>query len=46
MNNSKKKKKKENIRTGKNKDLFKIIGNMKRIFHARVGMMEDKIVRT
>ena len=36
----------ENNRIGKPRDLFKIIGNMKRIFHARVGMMEDKIVRT
>ena len=36
----------ENNRMGKTRDLFKIIGNMKRIFHARVGMMEDKIVRT
>ena len=42
MNNSKKKKKKkerkekENNRTGKNRDLFKIIGDIKGIFHARM----------
>ena len=37
-----KKKIKENNRIGKTRDLFKIIGNTKGIFHAKMGSMKDR----
>ena len=33
---------KENNRMGKTRDLLKIIGNIKGIFHARIGMIKDR----
>ena len=32
----------ENNRMGKTRDLFKKIGNIKGIFHARMGMIKDR----
>ena len=32
----------ENSRMGKTRDLFKKIGNIKGIFHARMGMIKDR----
>ena len=36
----------ENNRMGKTRDLFKKTGGIKRTFHAMMGMIKDKIVRT
>ena len=36
----------ENNRVGKTRDLFKRTGDIKRTFHAMMGMIKDKIVRT
>ena len=36
----------ENNRMGKTRDLFKRTGDIKRTFHAMMGMIKDKIVRT
>ena len=36
----------ENNRMGKIRDLFKKIGDIKRTFHARMGMIKDRTVRT
>ena len=36
----------ENNRMGKARDLFKKTGDIKRTFHAMMGMIKDKIVRT
>ena len=33
---------KENNRTGKTRDLFKKIGDIKGTFHAKMGMIKDK----
>ena len=33
---------KENNRTGKTRDLFKKIGDIKGVFHARMGMIKDE----
>ena len=46
MNNAKKKKKEENNKMGKTRDLFKKIGDMKGTFHARMGMINNRMVRT
>ena len=35
-----------NNRMGKIRDLFKKIGDIKRTFHARMGMIKDRTVRT
>ena len=35
----------ENNRMGKTRDLFKRTGDIKRTFHAMMGMIKDKIVR-
>ena len=32
----------ENYRMGKNRDLFKKIGDIKGIFHTRMGMIKDR----
>ena len=32
----------ENNRTGKTRDLFKKTGDIKEIFHARIGMIKDR----
>ena len=40
MNNAKKIE--ENNRMGKTRDLFKKIGEIKRTFHARMGMRKDR----
>ena len=32
----------ENNRMGKTRDLFKKIGDIKRVFHARMGMVKDR----
>ena len=36
----------ENKSMGKIRDLFKKIGDIKRTFHARMGMIKDRTVRT
>ena len=36
----------ENNKMGKTRDLFKKIGDIKRTFHAMMGMIKDKTVRT
>ena len=36
----------ENNRMGKTRELFKKIGDIKGTFHARMGMIKDKMVRT
>ena len=36
----------ESNRTGKTRNLFKKIGDIKGIFHARMGTIKDKTVRT
>ena len=44
MNNTNKqtnKQKEENNRMGKTRDFFKKIGNIKEIFHARMGRIKD-----
>ena len=40
------KRKKENNRTGKTKDLFKKIGDIKGTFYVRMGTMGIEMVRT
>ena len=35
----------ENNRIGKTRDLFKKIGDIKETFHARIGMIKDRMVR-